>query len=658
MLNIVKAEEHKYDINRKRDVSLFGAFEDNDKIRFTFNLYGDMDELCDISDVSIVIHKDAWNSHQEIYHSFKMNKIGSAEFRTEFEFNEFLKLWDDDVGLFYYHYLINCCDEALTIGGEGIRELEVIENGIGERQLLIYKSGYRTSSSFSKGIIYHIFVDRFKRSGKCGVKEGAELNEDWDNGIPQYGEYPGDEVSNNVFFGGDLYGITEKLDYIASLGTKTIYLSPVFDAYSNHKYDTGDYLSVDEMFGGDEALRLLCRKAKEKDIDVILDGVFNHTGDDSIYFNRYGRYQSLGAYQSVDSPYYSWYSFKKYPDDYECWWGVKILPKVNGKNSDFRSFICDSVVKKWMTYGVSGWRLDVADELDEEFIKKFRTSVKENNSDGVLIGEVWEDASDKVSYGSRRGYLYGDELDSVMNYPLRDAVIDYVKYGSTEKLRHNSEGLYRRYPKRSSDNLMNFLGTHDTERILTVLGGREAGDMSNEELADLKMTPEERAAAKEKLMLAYGIIAGMPGVPCVFYGDEAGLEGYRDPFCRMPFPWNRIDNDLLNFYRKIGSIRSSLSLFEDGVFEIKMLNEHVLCYERTPYEGREDYKIVICASRDKSVNVKMWKYAENGIVKQPSEAIYLNCDSSAVGFDFVLNKGESGYFKCDIASFAEIDVLN
>ncbi len=659
MLNIIKAEEYKYDINSERDLSPFGAFGDNDKVTFTVRLYGDVKLLDDIEKVEIVIHKDAWNSGHELFCNFRLNRTNVGEYSIDFDFKDFIKLWDNEVGLFYYHYLICCRDETLTIGGEGKCELEIIKDGIGERQLLIYDGMYRTSKRFSEGIIYHIFVDRFKRSGRCAVKKGAELNEDWNNGIPQYGEYPGDEVSNNVFFGGDLYGIVEKLDYIASLGTKTIYLSPIFDAYSNHKYDTGDYLKVDEMFGGDDALRELCTRVKEKNIDVILDGVFNHTGDDSVYFNKYGRYQSLGAYQSVNSPYYGWYSFKKYPDDYECWWGVKILPKVNGTNEDFSSFVCGDVVEKWMEYGVSGWRLDVADELNEKFIKRFRNTVKKNNPDGVIIGEVWEDASDKVSYGCRRSYLCGEELDSVMNYPLRDAVIDYVKYGSADKLRKNSEGLYRRYPKCTSDNLMNFLGTHDTERILTVLGGKEAGSMSNSELASLKMSGEERETAKRKLKLAYGIIAGMPGVPCVFYGDEAGLEGYRDPFCRKPFPWNSIDTDLFEFYRKIGGIRSSYSVFTDGVLDIKLLDEHVLCYERRPYNGGEDYKIVVCAARDKSVSIRILKNTANGMFKQPSEAYYLNSGNSCCrGYAFILKEGEVAYLKCETDSSAEIEILS
>ena len=230
MLEFKKAEELKLDTVSSRDMSLFGAFSDTDKIKFILKFDADKEELDKITEVSAVIHKDAWNSQKEIYHVAKLERTCDGEFCGICDFAKFLELWDDSCGLFYYHYLVKTADGEITLGGEGVRELETIENGIGERQVLVYDSSYKTSKSFAKGVVYHIFVDRFKRSGRCGVKNGAELNEDWDNGIPQYGEYPGAEVSNNVFFGGDLYGIAEKLDYIAALGTKTIYLSPIFDA--------------------------------------------------------------------------------------------------------------------------------------------------------------------------------------------------------------------------------------------------------------------------------------------------------------------------------------------------------------------------------------------------------------------------------------------
>lgn len=630
------AEEFKFDKNN-RDMSLFGAFSSSDQVSFVLKF----NEI-EPESVKMIVHKDAWNSGVTAYHVIELEKMSASteysSYKANIDISEFVKLWDGREGLFYYHYLVKFDGRDYAFGGEKPTVLNLTGENIGERQLLVYKDSYKTSESYRDGVIYHIFVDRFKRSGRCEVKKGAELNEDWDNGIPQFGEYPGAEVSNNVFFGGDLYGIAEKLDYISSLGVKTIYLSPVFEAYSNHKYDTGDYLTVDSMFGGDEALTELCKKAKKYGINIILDGVFNHTGSDSIYFNKNGTYPTVGAYQSEESPYFDWYSFKEFPDDYECWWGVKILPRVDSSNEEFRGFICGDVLNKWMDNGVSGWRLDVADELDEGFLEDFRAAVKKYNPDGVVIGEVWEDASDKVSYGKRRHYLCGSQLDSVMNYPLRSALIEYVKFGRTEQLRRYTEGSYRRYPKCSSDNLMNFLGTHDTERILTLLGGEETGDKTNAELSRTKMSADQLKKGKTLLKSAYGILAGLPGSPCIFYGDEAGLEGYRDPFCRSPFPWNNIDSSLLEYYRTIGMIRRENTVFRDGVFKIILLDERVFMYERAPFEGKEEYKIIVCAAREGNYQIRLSDSSAELISKTeksvfdlaPHEVIYIKCSLDTV----------------------------
>jgi len=601
-------EERKFSINETRDVSLFGAFSGGGTVRFLLKVKKSFKPLS----AKMIIHADGWNSGKTVLHEILFEKgsseYSSVEFQKDICFRDLLNMCGlEEDGLFYYHYRVQTENGEISLGGEAPTELIRIENFIGERQLLIFTDDYRTSEEFTCGIVYHVFVDRFRSSGKCTVKADAVFDPDWENGIPQYGEYPGAEFPNNVFFGGDLYGVIEKLDYIASLGTKTIYLSPVFDAFSNHKYDTGDYLTVDSMFGGDEALIELCSKAKARGINVILDGVFNHTGSDSVYFNKEGRYNSVGAYQSKESPYYNWYNFTEYPDEYESWWGVKILPRVS-KNGEFQSFICGTVMDKWMNAGVSGWRLDVADELSDDFLNCIRKNVKSRNSDAVIIGEVWEDATDKVAYDRRRSYLRGGQLDSVMNYPLRGAIISYIKNGNCVDLRKFTEGTYRRYPKQSSDNLLNFLGTHDTERILTHLGGEPCGERTNEELSSMRMTAEEKQAAIGKLKLAYGIIGGLPGVPCVFYGDEVGLEGYRDPFCRRPFPWHDMNEELLEHYRKIGSIRKKHSVFSGGLFKILSLTDEHFVYIRYP-DGEEGVKIIVAASRKGNMTLRLPRHS-------------------------------------------------
>ncbi len=580
-----KIREHKFILPENTDVSLLGALRSGCDLRAELRV-----PRSALAESAVMrIHSDGYEGDIRRLELPLIKEDSSCEYDL-FSLTVNTKWLAEQLvscayGLFYYEYTVKLDAGTLHLGGEEPTEMvDAWEHG--ERQLLIYDESASSSEKLKEGIIYHIFVDRFRTSGRCPVKEGEILDRDWDNGIPQYGAYPGADVKNNVFFGGDLYGIIEKLPYIASLGASTIYLSPVFDAASNHKYDTADYLSVDVMFGGDDALRELCSEAKKYGIGIMLDGVFNHTGSDSIYFNKEGKYDSIGAYQSKESPYYPWFCFKDYPDEYDCWWGVKILPRVNSAGDDYLNYICGKVVPKWMNAGVSHWRLDVADELSDRFLDRFRETVRSFSPDAQVIGEVWEDASDKVSYGNRRRYLSSGQLSSVMNYPLRSAVISYINTGETESLRHATEGLYRRYPKHTSDTLMNFLGTHDTERALTVFGDSCYSDLSNAELSVRHMCECARECAEAKLLEAYAMICALPGVPCVFYGDEAGVEGYRDPFCRKTFPWNNINKKLSDTYTELGQFRRREKLLRDAYFEIVTLTSEVFAFLRSPADGK------------------------------------------------------------------------
>lgn len=559
-----------------------GAAEEGKDIRFSLTF----DRALGVSDAELLIRRDGGNEENFPleWESFVLGRdIWSVLIPAE-------RL---SAGLWFYRYGITAGGKKRSFGGEG--EEILTENA--DRQLLIYDKSLHIPEKLKGAVIYHIFVDRFRRSGKCGVKDGAVLDPDWNGGIPQYGEYPGADVKNNVFFGGDLWGIAEKLDYIKALGTDYIYLSPVFDAYSNHKYDTGDYMTVDPMFGGDEALFNLIAEAGKIGIGIILDGVFNHTGDDSVYFNKYGKYPSLGAYQSKDSPYAEWYSFRSFPDDYECWWGVKILPRVNSSCESYRRFITDSVVRKWNGAGIAGWRLDVCDELSDGFLDGFRRAVRSYDPECAVIGEVWEDASNKISYGKRRSYFSAAQLDSVMNYPFRDAVISYVRDGDCGKFSDTVTGICRRYPKCVLDGVMNFLGTHDTERILTVLGGESVEGKSNADLAHLRMSVGERLHAVSLLLLALKIIAFLPGAFSVFYGDEVGTEGYRDPFCRRPFPWGREDTALLGEFRRTLRARKEEDLFCDGDFGIILLSPEFAVLERFRREERNSPSVICIINR-------------------------------------------------------------
>ncbi len=625
--------ETKRSLSLNRDMTPFGAFAADDTV--CFSVIPPADTTPD--SITMVIHGDGWGRDKTVWHEYPLQNekgifilwLSMADLCRDAGM-------DKNGGLAYYHYRICIGKKTLLLGGEDVEKLTDIHECIGERQLLVYDASYTAPAHWQDGPIYHIFTDRFAASRtkdkSTWMKPDAVLDSDWENGIPQYGEYPGAEVANNVFFGGDLYGIAENLAHIASLGTRTIYLSPVFDAASNHKYDTADYLHVDKMFGGDEALTHLCSKAGEYGIRVILDGVFNHTGSDSVYFNKEGKYSSVGAYQSKKSPYASWYSFKIFPDEYECWWGVKILPRVRSNDKKYQQFIFEEVIPKWMKAGVSGWRLDVADELDNGFLTELRKAVRKCDPEAVIIGEVWEDATDKVSYGERRQYFRGYQLDGVMNYPLRSGIIDYILTGSTEALTKATVGLYRRNPKWASESQMNFLGTHDTIRILTALGGEDQGSHTNAELADMRMSEEEYAIGRRRLITAFSLLTAMPGVPCVFYGDEAGMEGYRDPFCRRPFPWGHMDAELLAAYRTIGNIRAAEPLLKNGVLHLMQMNEDTAVFTRTPW-GEEQYKLYIPVNRsDKEIRLPIpgegydlitRTVYKNEILLAPGQVMYL-----------------------------------
>ncbi len=469
-----------------------------------------------------------------------------------------------------------------------------------EFKMSVYTDDYTTPKWFHDGVMYHIFVDRFCRgSKKVPIREDAVMNDDWYDGIPQYGNHPGDFCSNNMFFGGTLYGVCEKLDMLSSLGVSVIYLSPIFEAYSNHKYDTGDYSHVDEMFGGDEALKQLIAECDKRGIKIILDGVFNHTGDDSIYFNKYGRYGNKGAYNDPQSPYRDWYYFTDYPDEYSSWWGITILPKLNTKNPDVEDYLAgdNGIAAKYLDMGISGYRLDVADELPDSFLCRLRKTVKSAKPDALIIGEVWENAADKCAYGLRRSYFLGKQLDGVMNYPIKNGIVDYVCSANAVKLYDAVCDIYSSYPMASALSLMNILGTHDTERIITVLGTRRYEGMCGDELCKFKMTEKEYAKGKTRLLCASVLQYTLPGVPSLFYGDEAGTQGCHDPFCRKTYPWGREDVQLLEHYKKIGNIRRSEPALCRGDIKVYEPSGSVFCFDRVYND--EKITIVVNMGSDK-----------------------------------------------------------
>ena len=494
----------------------------------------------------------------------------------------------DSDGLFFYEILFLRGADTLFTSTENNVTFSLERYSERRFLMLVYQKGFSTPEWFHGRVMYQVFVDRFyKGVGEVGTRDDVIINEDWENGIPQYVEHQGEPIKNNMFFGGNLWGVAEKLEYLKSLGVGVIYLNPIFKAYSNHKYDTGDYFEIDSMFGGKAAFDNLIKKASELDIKIILDGVFNHTGDNSLYFDRYGEYGNVGAYSSENSKYRNWFCFKGNRDNYDSWWGIKILPRLNHSNEDCRRYFTgeNGVGAEYIKQGVAGWRLDVADELSDDFLDEFCQAVKqESNDEAIIIGEVWENATEKVAYGKRRKYLRGAQLDSVMNYPLRKGIMRFVLDGDAEFLSDILQSIYSTYPKTVCDSLMNILGTHDTERALTVFGkgDDETCDEAGSILAYKRLSSENKKNAIKKMKLATAIQYTVYGVPSVYYGDEAGLEGYRDPFCRMPYPWGKEERELVEFYRTLGKIREeNRNIFAEGEFKVDYIDDALIVYTRS-----------------------------------------------------------------------------
>ncbi|MDR0248093.1 MAG: glycoside hydrolase family 13 protein [Oscillospiraceae bacterium] len=452
-------------------------------------------------------------------------------------------------------------------------------------QLTVYEKE-DTPDWFGAGVTYQVFPDRFHRlrvPAPKGMVGNRRVHKEWRE-TPDYLPDKNGEVRNCDFFGGSLQGVAKKLPYLHSLGVTCIYFSPVFEAASNHRYDTADYTKIDPMLGTEKDFSDLCEQAARLGISVILDGVFNHTGYDSVYFNGRGTYPEPGAAQSQSSRYYPWYSFQEWPKKYSSWWGVYTLPQVNESHPDYLDFIVTgerSVIRKWLRLGARGWRLDVADELPDSFIEKLKTAAREEKKDAVVIGEVWEDASNKVAYSERRRYLLGRELDGVMNYPFRDAAIAFVMGGAAEAFESRMEQLRENYPRACYYSLMNFLGTHDTPRILTVLGATgEEWAKGKAEKAALTLPPQRRELALSRLRVAAAILYAFPGSPMVYYGDEAGLEGFEDPFNRRGFPWGEEDKGLVAWFSSLGRARAKSAALRRGGIEYIAAGEGLLAFLR------------------------------------------------------------------------------
>lgn len=541
----------------------------------------------------------SWVSVDKMYVFIRLGDVSTpVEMRFEKSENGFSVYTADYVfdaaGIYYYRFEMRNRD-GVWYYGRGENGESVCGENLPEWQLTVYKSSYKTPD-FAKGnIIYHIFVDRFNRADGVKTKRKYRLHESFSESpevVSADGKYYADD-----FFGGNFNGIREKLDYLEELGVGIIYLSPIFKAYSNHRYDTGDYLKVDELLGTEDDFKRLLDAAHEKGMKVILDGVFNHSGADSLYFNKFGTYDSLGAYQSKSSPYYDWYYFKKFPDEYACWWGCDNVPDLNKSNKDYRALVFgkNGVVEKWQKLGADGWRLDVVDELPIDFVNLLIKKIKSVNKDALVIGEVWEDASTKVSYGELRPYLLGDQLDGTMNYPFMNAIIAYVRDGDEKFFKDTVQSILENYPKETVYCLMNSLGTHDTVRIINALSDVRAHGWSKTHKLGYKLPDSEYEKAKKKLYLASVLQFTLPGIPSIFYGDEAGLQGFDDPINRRPYPWGSEDKEILAHYKKLGRIRRENRAVFSGGFNMRDENG-LVAYERA--SGDDEILIAVNAGAD------------------------------------------------------------
>jgi len=462
-------------------------------------------------------------------------------------------------------------------------------------QLTVYDDSEAVPSWFGEGVTYQIFPDRFCRLSipdPTGMVGGRWVHREWGED-PEWRPNEHGEIRNRDFFGGSLNGIRSKLPYLQSLGVETIYLCPIFEAAENHRYGAADYERIDPMLGSENDFVILCAAAHSLGMRIMLDGVFNHTGFVSKYFNGDGFYPELGAHQSPDSPYYSWFDFQQWPDRYTSWWGIYSMPTTNKASREWLEYITgeNGIIRKWLRLGADGWRLDVADELPDFVVAAIHAAARAEKPEAVIIGEVWEDASTKIAYDVRRRHILGRHCDGVMNYPLKNAIMDYLLGGDAAHFQRGMETLRQNYPRWAFYSAMNSLGTHDTLRAITLLGtGGDGKDHDRAWRASHHMSADEWRRGRALLKLGSMLLYAFPGSPTLYYGDEAGMEGYEDPFNRRTFPWGGEDRDLTAWFTALGQVRKATGALRRGELKWLRCEGRVLSFLRT--QGEET---VLCA---------------------------------------------------------------
>ena len=528
-------------------------------------------------------------------------KIFKMNFKDNYYETEILI---DDIGLNWYLFIIQdfngkidfyCSKDGYT-SGEGEKLYNFPNNR--SYQITCYDKDFETPEWFKDRIIYQIFPDRFNRDYSYKFnKDKYEIIHDNFNEQLKCTSYG---ANNYEFFAGNLKGIENKLDYLKELNVGVIYLNPIFKSISNHRYDVTTFMEIDEMLGDDDSLKCLINKAHEKNIKIVLDISFNHTGSDSYYFDKFNKYNINGAFNNIDSPYRQWYNIH---DDktYDCWWGFDTLPVLNKSNLSYREHVKE-IIKKYADLGIDGWRLDVIDELPDDFLEFLRKEIKNINKDLVIFGECWDDCTLKQNQFGFRSYLLGKSQDGVMNYELRRLLVSFITYGVYEKEMHNFNlnsyelkekiiNLLNNYPIECINSSMNLLSTHDINRILTTLSNCEnVNNLSKEQQKNYIIDKNNYEIGKTRLKMLWLILMFLPGNPSLFYGDESGLYGYNDPYNRKPMNWNNMDFELLNFFKENNKLINN-DIIRNGKLNIISENNDIIKFIRS--KNSEKYVLII-----------------------------------------------------------------
>lgn len=520
--------------------------------------------------------------------------------------------------LVWYHFIIRTADGRTQYYGADSGEGRLESHAPRSYQITVYDGAFQTPQHWREGIVYQIFPDRFRRSSWEDFRERAKyhaslgrflrIHDRWSEDVC-YTPAPGaEEYEPNDFFGGDINGIREKLGYLASLGVTMLYLNPVFESTSNHRYDTADYHRIDPIFGSEDEFRTLCAEAAEHGIRIMLDGVFSHTGADSRYFDKCGRYEDLGAYESVDSPYRAWYRFVGGSKQYDSWWGFPTLPNVNELEHSYTEFIAgeQGVLAHWANAGAKSWRLDVADELPDEFIRILRRRLKQQDPESVLLGEVWDDCSNKYGPEGRRGYVNGDELDCAMNYPFTEAAISFLTGRSDAyALDHALQTLREHYPRPFYEASLNLISSHDIIRAATALSGApDRNSVSRKMQAAYRPSAQDQEKGYLRLILAAALQMALPGVPCVYYGDEAGMTGMSDPFNRRTYPWGSENEAVFAGYSALLHARKESLALKRGLCRMGALSPEVYAILRWfPESGEQALLLINRGEREQAVTL-------------------------------------------------------